>query len=129
MQRESFLLLFEVLCFISTACLISKCIHQYYLDDDTSQLEYRKFHLDIGSIYPSISICFPSSSFFDYAAIHKIVMSMPKLAKQVSKKCRYSGIGCNLVVILAFLIVCHDNEIFSQFFAYFLMPDFGVARK
>ena len=95
MHRESFLLIFEVLCFISTACLISKCIHQYYLDDDTSQLEYRKFHHDAGSIYPSISICFPSSSFFDYSAIHKTVMSIPKLARQVSKKCRYSGIGCN----------------------------------
>ena len=93
--RESYLLIFEVLCFISTACLISRCIHQYYLDDDTSQLEYRKFHHDAGSIYPSISICFPSSSFFDYSAIHKTVMSIPKLARQVSKKCGYSGIGCN----------------------------------
>ena len=41
-----------------TIFLVMRCIHEYRLDKDISQVEYRSFHSMDGFIYPSFSICF-----------------------------------------------------------------------
>ena len=78
---KTFYLCFQILCLVATLTLISRCINQYYLDEDNSQLEYRKFHDGEGSIYPSFSICFPVQSAFDFGKMYNITISEPKLWK------------------------------------------------
>jgi hypothetical protein len=56
---ESFLpFLLTICCTIATIIMFSKCLMTYLRDEDTSQVEYKRFHKDNESIYPSVSICF-----------------------------------------------------------------------
>ena len=48
---------FQILCVISTICLGSYVIYQYILDEDLTEVSFKKFHEDDESIYPEISVC------------------------------------------------------------------------
>ena len=50
--------IFDVICLLVTLALVIRCIYNYQLDEDTSQVEYKTFHAKKGYIYPSFSICF-----------------------------------------------------------------------
>ena len=100
MKQSTFYFTFHIICLISTAGLVFRCLHQYHKDDDTTQLEYRKFHDDDKSIYPSISICFRTYSLIDENKIEQMIQSEPEgsnnryhrylrtMHEQVVKKCR-----------------------------------------
>ena len=45
------------LCFCFAVYFTIQCIQHYMLDEDVTQIEYRKFHDDITSIYPSVTYC------------------------------------------------------------------------
>ena len=95
MRLITFNACFQVICFVATTCLISKCIHEYHLDKDKSQLEYRKFHDGKGSIYPSFSICFPWYTLFNSTKMYQITKNEPKLSRHVDHwYCWYFWWGC-----------------------------------
>ena len=48
---------FQILCVITTLGLGSYVIYQYILDEDLTEVSFKKFHEDEESIYPEISIC------------------------------------------------------------------------
>ena len=50
--------LFNFLCFLGTVVLVSRCVYQYILDYDVTQVEYPRFHEIDGSIHPSTTFCF-----------------------------------------------------------------------
>ena len=83
MTLEKFNLCFQLVCFAATLCLISKCIHQYHLDKDNSQLEYQTFHDSKGSVYPSFSICLPEWQIFDYNKTYQASISEPRLSSHL----------------------------------------------
>ena len=80
MRMKYLYLCFQILCLTATLCLISRCINQYYLDKDSSQLEYLMFHDGEESVYPSFSICFPFWSAFHFSKVFQITKSEPKLS-------------------------------------------------
>ena len=95
MRLIAFNACFQVICFVATTCLISKCIHEYHLDKDNSQLEYQKFHDGKGSIHPSFSICFPWYTAFDFHKIYQISKSEPKLSQHIPGwYCWFNFWGC-----------------------------------
>ena len=52
---------FGLFCTIGAIVMFTKCVIVYLKDEDTSQVEYQRFHRKDGeheAIYPSISICF-----------------------------------------------------------------------
>ena len=56
---EHFLpLLLMIICTVATIIMFSKCLITYLKDEDNSQVEYKRFHSNNESIYPSISLCF-----------------------------------------------------------------------
>ena len=81
MKETTFQYIFHVICLLTTFALVFKSIQQYIKDDDTTLIEYKMFHEAEEAIYPSIGICFPKSSMFDYNKINQIVSSEPQLQK------------------------------------------------
>ena len=81
MTKAAFYYMFHLICFMATACLVLRCIYLYNKDDDTTQLEYRKFHDGDDSIYPSFSICFRTHSLFDKNKIMQVFKSERKRPK------------------------------------------------
>ena len=56
---ESFMpLLLMTVCTVATIITFSKCLITYQKDEDNSQVEYKRFHSNNQSIYPSLSLCF-----------------------------------------------------------------------
>ena len=52
---------FGLFCTVGAVVMFTKCVIVYLKDEDTSQVEYQRFHRKDGeheAIYPSISICF-----------------------------------------------------------------------
>ena len=78
MTKAAFYYMFHLICFMATAGLVLRCIYNYNKDDDTTQLEYRKFHDGDDTIYPSFSICFRTHSLFDENEIMQVFKSEPK---------------------------------------------------
>ena len=50
--------IFAVTCNILAVGLTGWCFHKYQADEDVSHVNYRRFHDDIDSIYPSLTLCF-----------------------------------------------------------------------
>ena len=48
---------FQILCVMTTIGLGSYVIYQYILDEDLTEVSFKKYHEDDESIYPEISIC------------------------------------------------------------------------
>ena len=48
---------FQIICVIATICLGAYVIRQYVMDEDLTEVSFKKFHEDKDSIYPEISIC------------------------------------------------------------------------
>ena len=49
--------IFHILCLFSTLVLVFWCVHEYNLDNDLSEIAFKKFHRTPDDIYPSITIC------------------------------------------------------------------------
>ena len=62
---------FIVICIIGALYFTTRCIYEYTLDKDTSSVSYKKFHEDIDSLYPSVSLCFADTFRDDMGEIEK----------------------------------------------------------
>ena len=116
MKKVSFGFIFHVLCTIITASLVLRCMILYHQDDDTTQVEYRKFHHGEEFIYPSISICFEISSLLNYTRVGELVLSNPELS-------RYRGNGTGAKCLQEknkYHEDCYDIR--RQFYAILLEP-------
>ena len=49
---------FHIFCVLSALSLTCWCFHKYMQDKDVSLVNYKRFHSDRGSIYPSLTLCF-----------------------------------------------------------------------
>ena len=49
---------FHILCLLSTATLVSWCIHEYRLDNDIAEIKLRKYHHLKDDIHPSLTVCY-----------------------------------------------------------------------
>ena len=58
MKKGKLYSLFNFVCIIGTVIMVTKCIYTYFLDEDVTQVEYRRFHKTEESSYPSTTICF-----------------------------------------------------------------------
>ena len=47
-----------IICIIATICFTSYCLQQYFLNEDTSLVHFRKYHKRLVDIYPAVSLCF-----------------------------------------------------------------------
>ena len=99
MQITKAYLIFQVICLITTGSLVVRCIRKYARDEDTTQVEYRKFHDGKESLYPSIAICFSTSSLFDQNVVEQAVLSKPKLFKYWKCLRKWSYGRCRYVLI------------------------------
>jgi hypothetical protein len=50
--------IFHLLCSISAFSLTCWCIYKYMKDEDVSLVNYKRYHSDENSIYPSLTLCF-----------------------------------------------------------------------
>ena len=50
--------IFHFLCSISAFSLTCWCIYKYIKDEDVSLVNYKRYHSDRNSIYPSLTLCF-----------------------------------------------------------------------
>ena len=50
MINITFYRIFDVICLLVTLALVIRCIYNYQLDEDTSQVEYKTFHAKKGYI-------------------------------------------------------------------------------
>ena len=50
--------IFHILCSISAFSLTCWCIYKYMKNDDVSLVNYKRYHSDKNSIYPSLTLCF-----------------------------------------------------------------------
>ena len=51
--------IFHAACILATIGLQMQCIYNYFLNEDTSVVEYRTFLDPKDSLYPSMSFCIP----------------------------------------------------------------------
>ena len=58
---------FNIGCTIASFAFVIKLIYEYSLNKDVSSLEFKAFHSDENSIYPSVSLCFKENIFKDDA--------------------------------------------------------------
>ena len=49
---------YYLFCFISTISLSTWCVYQYVLDEDLTQINFKRFHDEKVDVYPSVSLCF-----------------------------------------------------------------------
>ena len=54
---------FTVVCIIIALYFCILCIHSNILDEDTSSVNFKNFHSDRNSLYPSVSLCFGHNIF------------------------------------------------------------------
>ena len=47
-----------IICIIATICFTTYCLQQYFLNEDTSLVHFRKDHKRLVDIYPAVSLCF-----------------------------------------------------------------------
>ena len=52
---------FTIACIIAALYLCISCIYMYILDKDTSYINFKDFHSDRNSLYPSATLCFDRS--------------------------------------------------------------------
>ena len=50
--------IFHLICSISAFSLTCWCIYKYMKDEDVSLVNYKRYHSDKNSIYPSLTLCF-----------------------------------------------------------------------
>ena len=56
--KRTWMRLFQVFCNILAFGLTCWCFHKYMKDKDVSHVNYRRFHDDSDSLYPSLTLCF-----------------------------------------------------------------------
>ena len=60
---------FTVACTIIAVYLCITCMHTYILDKDTSSVDFKNFHSDSRSLYPSATLCFTGLQLFLYGKL------------------------------------------------------------
>ena len=58
MKSENLVIVFHIVCLLTTASLLCFCCWKYLQDESTSLVEFQTFHNTKKDIYPSISFCF-----------------------------------------------------------------------
>ena len=53
--------IFHFICTSATLGFICFCLHKYFQNDDVSQVTFQEFHAKEDNLYPSLSICVPST--------------------------------------------------------------------
>ena len=56
--KRSWMRQFQNFCIFLTIYITCWCFHKYMQDKDVSHVNYRRFHDDINSLYPSLTLCF-----------------------------------------------------------------------
>ena len=56
--KRTLLRLYYVHCLLAASGLISWCLYKYTKDDDVSLVNYKRYHSEENSIYPSLTLCF-----------------------------------------------------------------------
>ena len=56
--KRNWMLQFQIFCHFLTIWITCWCFHKYMKDKDVSHVNYRRFHDDSDSLYPSLTLCF-----------------------------------------------------------------------
>ena len=59
---------FHVICSAAAFSLTCWCVYKYIKDEDVSHVNYRRYHSDKDSIYPSLTLCF-NNPFLNYKLV------------------------------------------------------------
>ena len=66
-----------IFCVLCAALLSIWCIYHYFLDEDLTQVNFKRFHEEKEDIYPSISLCFMNPYLPEmFGNIHKTNISL-----------------------------------------------------
>lgn len=49
--------IFNVLCILATIALVGWCLYAYNLNEDTSQVDFKRYHTSDMDLYPSLTLC------------------------------------------------------------------------